>query len=306
MITSAVHQAVSRRTALAALGVGVSTLVRWPAAVQARTPAVPEFSFVVVSDTHLGRDGQKSAAELWTKTAAEIEAAAGDFVLHVGDIVDSGREKQYDVYKDIRKSIRKPVYEIPGNHDPQELFAKHVRRNVDQSFDHRGIRFLLLNNSRFGEIDGFISREQIHWLGRQCEEAAQKQLFVIPVMHVAAHDNRLPDAGAFVKPKNGQTDYYAILDRHKDRVLASFHGHFHCGLRGWSDRGSLHEIVFPSALYNRNQLIAEMKAPGYNLPEFRPGYVLANIGPAGLSLKYKPVGIAATSDKTLPMPQVRK
>jgi calcineurin-like phosphoesterase family protein len=291
---------MSRRAALASIGAGLTTLLQWPADIRAHERRIPEFSFIVVSDTHLGRNDRSDAADLWTKTAAEIDKGPGEFVLHIGDVVDAGREKQYDVYKDIRKSIRKPVHEIPGNHDPEELFAKHIRREVDTAIDHRGVRFLLLNNSRFGEIDGFISPKRIQWISHQCDDAAKKNLFVIPVMHVAAHDNRFPDAGAYVKPKNGQTDYYAILDRHKDRVLASFHGHFHCGLRGWSDRGSLHEIVFPSALYNRNQLITELKAPGYNLPEFRRGYVLASIGPAGLKLKYKPVGVSGTSDKTLP------
>jgi hypothetical protein len=301
MNTPSIPALMSRRAALATIAAGFTTVLQWPAAIRANERRIPKFSFVVVSDTHLGRNDRMEAADLWTKTAAEIDKAPGEFVLHIGDVVDAGREKQYDVYKDIRKAIRKPIHEIPGNHDPQELFAKHIRREVDAAVDLRGVRFLLLNNSRFGEIDGFITPKQIQWLTQQCDDAAKKNLFVIPVMHVATHDNRLPDAGAYVKPKHGQTEYYAILDRHRDRLLASFHGHFHCGLRGWSDRGSLHEIVFPSALYNRNQFITETKAPGYNLPEFRPGYVLASIGPSGLKLKYKPVGVAGTVDKTLPL-----
>lgn len=44
----------------------------------------------------------------------------------VGDVVDGGREAQYAVYQETRRTIREPVYEIPGNHDPQELFEKHI------------------------------------------------------------------------------------------------------------------------------------------------------------------------------------
>src|SRR5687768_4316378 len=115
--------AISRRCALTAFTAGLATFAARPS--RLRAAAVPKFSFVVVSDTHLGRDDTDAAAKLWTQTAREIDSASGDFVLHLGDLVDNGREGQYAVYKDIRKSIRKPVHEIPGNHDPQALFAQH-------------------------------------------------------------------------------------------------------------------------------------------------------------------------------------
>ncbi len=290
---------ISRRSALAAMGAGLISFTPWPASVRAGDRAIPEVSFNVVSDTHLGRGDQAAPAEQWARTAREIDAAAGDFVLHLGDIVDGGREAQYAVYKDLRKTIRKPVHEIPGNHDPQELFAKHIRREVDLAFDHRGIRFLLLNDSRPDSHDGFVSAEQLKWLGEQGAAAATKGLFIILAMHVAAHDNKHPDVGWYVKPEHGQKELYAFLTRHRDRVLATLHGHFHCGLRGWDDRAPLQEVVFPSALYNKDRRLTEQKAPGYGLAEFRPGFVLVSIGKEGLTLRYKPVGVIETCDKVI-------
>jgi 3',5'-cyclic AMP phosphodiesterase CpdA len=297
---------ITRRSALSVLGGGLITFTAWPAAIRAGSRAIPTFSFIVVSDTHLGRDDNKAAAEQWTKTAGEIDAASGDFVLHLGDIVDAGREPQYAIYKEIRKSIRKPIYEIPGNHDRQELFAKHIRPNSELAFDHQGVRFLLFNNSRYGEVDGFVSAELLKWLGQQCDEAATKGLYVIVVMHVPVHDNKdHAVVGSHVKPANGQKELYALLEQHKDRILATFHGHFHCGLRGWGDRTPLQEVVFPSALYNRNLLLTERKASGYNLPEFRPGFVLAKIDADGLSLRYKPAGVSETRDKLCVLRQLK-
>jgi hypothetical protein len=50
----------------------------------------------------------------WKKMAAEIAKAEGDLVLHLGDVVDGGREAQYPIYLETRKRIGKPVHEIPG------------------------------------------------------------------------------------------------------------------------------------------------------------------------------------------------
>src|ERR1043166_3925143 len=57
-----------------------------------------DISFVVVTDTHLGYKDQDKAESLWLKTAAEIARTPGAFVLHLGDIVDRGREEQYPKY----------------------------------------------------------------------------------------------------------------------------------------------------------------------------------------------------------------
>src|SRR5262245_65705200 len=85
------HRSLSSRRQF--LGTSVLGAVAWPA--WANTQTLPRFSFLVVSDTHLGRGDNQDAARQWERTARELEAAEGDFVLHLGDIVDGGREPQY-------------------------------------------------------------------------------------------------------------------------------------------------------------------------------------------------------------------
>lgn len=232
----------------------------------------PELKFLVITDTHLGYKNGDSAAKLWTKTAAELAKQDGAFVLHLGDVVDGGREEQYPIYLKTRESIGKPVYEIPGNHDPQALFEKHIRPSVDTTFDHQWLRVILLNNSRFDSHDGFLAVEQLDFLSRQLLEARKVSKKVFIAMHVPAHDNKHPDRGWHVKPKDGQAEFYEIVTAKDSPVLALFHGHFHNGLRGWDDRKPLHEVCFPSALYNQDRKLEEQKAAGYNPIEFRPGY----------------------------------
>lgn len=55
-----------------------------------RLPAadnLAEFSFVIVSDTHLGRNDNEAAERNWLRAVEEINSAQGDFVLHLGDVV---------------------------------------------------------------------------------------------------------------------------------------------------------------------------------------------------------------------------
>lgn len=282
-----------RRSFMASLGAGLGALALRPACLRAG-PKRSEISFVVVSDTHLGYKDQPKAGELWRKTAAEIERTAGSFVLHLGDIVDRGVEAQYPLYLESRQQITKPVFEIPGNHDPQPLFAKYIRPTVDYAFDQRWLRFLLLNNAHTDSHDGFITAEQLQWLDQQCADAGQRGLFVMIAMHVPAHDNRHPDRGWHVKPASGQSEFYRLMAKHRDRVVALLHGHFHNGLRGWDDHQGLHEICFPSALYNLDRKLQEQRAPGYNPLEFRPGYTLVRLHDGLLDLQYQPTGAEAS------------
>lgn len=289
---------VSRRTFLSSSAGGAAAVVwsrRLPAA-----EALEEFSFVIVTDTHLGRQDSKTPQRQWEQAIAEINDAEGDFVLHLGDVVDSGRPAQYPLYDASRKTLAKPIHEVPGNHDPVDLFEKHVAAPIDRSFDHRGVRFVLFNNSRPGEHLGFITPEQNAWLAKQFDEAASKDLKIVVGCHVPIHYNTNPDRAWYVKPSDGQKGFYEVLDRHLDRVLAVFHGHFHNGIRGWRDHGQVVESLCPSLCYNQNRnlelALITGKTTGFFIEELRPGYVFVTLGKGRLSMRYKPLGVEVSGE----------
>ncbi len=282
---------ISRRSLLAGAAGCFAGLGTW------RLPAaegIEEFSFEIVSDTHLGRNDNISAERQWGGAITELNEAKGKFVLHLGDVVDGGREPQYPIYAAARKRLKKPIYEIPGNHDPHELFEKHVRTPIDSAFDHGGVRFLLLGNAHRDSHDGFITPEQIAWLDKQCGEAAAKDLRIIVCCHVPVHANAHPDRGWFVQPADGQTAFYELAKRHAGHLLACLHGHFHNGIRGWRDHGNLLEILCPSVCYNQDRKLQEHiksgSAKGFFVEELRAGYLLATLGKGRLTLRYKPLG----------------
>lgn len=293
-----------RRQFLGAVAGSAAGIALSPACLDAADRELGDLSFVVVSDTHLGYRDQEHAAELWRQTAAEIAEGPGEFVLHLGDVVDGGREAQYPVYLEARETIGKPVHEIPGNHDPAELFAKHIREPIDTVIDADWLQLLLLNNARRDSHDGFVSAEQIEWIERRCVEATRNDRFVAICLHVPVHANRHPDRGWYVKPDNGQTALYELLTRYLDRVLCLMHGHFHNGIRGWDDHPPLQEIAFPSALYNQDRRLEEQQAPGYNPLEFRPGYTLVEIRDGSMRLRYKPTGGDVSVERDLKFTQL--
>jgi hypothetical protein len=295
---------LGRRQFLGAAAGSAAGFTLSPACLGAANRELRDLSFVVVSDTHLGYRSQEHAADLWRRTAAEIADGPGEFVLHLGDVVDGGREAQYPVYLAERETIGKPVHEIPGNHDPADLFAKYVRDPIDRAINADWLQLLLLNNSRRDSHDGFVSAEQMEWIERQCVEAGRDDRFVALCLHVPVHANLHPDRGWYVKPENGQTALYELLTRHRDRVLCLMHGHFHNGIRGWDDHAPLHEISFPSALYNQDRRLEEQQAPGYNPLEFRPGYTLVEIRDGSLTLRYKPTGEDPSVERDLRFSQL--
>lgn len=253
-----------------------------------------EFSFVIVSDTHLGRQDSRAPERQWKAAIAEINEAPGDFALHLGDVVDQGREPQYPLYAELRKTLKKPIHEVPGNHDPVALFEKHIAAPIDRAFDHAGVRFVLFNNAHTDSHLGFITPEQIAWLDKQFAEAAEKKLKIVVGCHVPIHKNSPPDRAWYVKPEEGQTAFYELLDRHADRFLAVFHGHFHNGIRGWRDHKNVVEVLCPSICYNQNRslelALKAGKTDGFFVEELRPGYVLVTLGQGKLTLRYKPLG----------------
>lgn len=258
--------------------------------------ALDEFTFVIVSDTHLGRRGSKTPERQWKQAIEEINAGPGDFILHLGDVVDSGgaNEPQYPLYAELRKSLKKPIHEVPGNHDPTEYFQKYVAAPIDRSLDHAGVRFILFNNAHTDSHLGFITPEQIAWLDKECATAKEKDLKIVVACHVPIHSNAAPDRGWYVKPADGQTAFYELLDRYADRFLAVLHGHFHNGIRGWRDHRNVVETLCPSICYNQSRglenAITAGKAQGFFVEELRIGYVLATLGKGKLTLRYKPIG----------------
>jgi predicted MPP superfamily phosphohydrolase len=288
---------LNRRHFLGAAVSGVALGSRLALAEPARRP---EFTFALATDTHLGR--QTGDDKRLEQLVGEINRSEAQFTLFCGDLVDNGqaegKEKQYPLWKEVVKGLKKDYFAVPGNHDPDSLFLKHIAEKTDFVFEHKGFRFVCFRNAEPNPgHDGIVTPEQIKWLEARLAEARQKDQRVVLASHVAYHENKHPDVGWYVK--KGREEFGKLLTANK-HVVASLTGHFHCGLRGWGDTAGIHEVVLPSASWNADRGLGA--AQGYSLREFRAGWVLAEMFSDQLVLRYCPFGVEATASKELTLP----
>jgi 3',5'-cyclic-AMP phosphodiesterase len=143
----------------------------------AAEPSQGNFSFVQVSDTHVGFKGEanKDAAVTLQQVVEKINAlpAPPAFVMHTGDLTHGQKAGAFDTVSEILKGAKtgKVIY-IPGEHD---VFVDGGKEYLNrfagggpgwQSFEVNGVHFVALVNvlKYKGERIGALGAEQIAWL----------------------------------------------------------------------------------------------------------------------------------------------
>jgi 3',5'-cyclic AMP phosphodiesterase CpdA len=162
-------------------GVVASSILQPAHANAADAPAVSgaDFSFVQISDSHIGFSKEANKDVLGTLQAAvdKINAlpVVPDFILHTGDLTHLSEAEEFDTLEQILKSCKtKQIFYVPGEHDVMEAhgklylerFGKNTQGQGWFSFDHKGTHFIGLNNvmlQREGRL-GQLGEEQLAWL----------------------------------------------------------------------------------------------------------------------------------------------
>jgi 3',5'-cyclic-AMP phosphodiesterase len=150
-----------------------------PAASAADTPA-GAFSFVQISDTHVGFKGQANpdAAVTLQQVVDRVNALPTPpaFVLHTGDQTHGQKAGAFDTVAEILKGVKADrILYVPGEHDVfldggKEYLSRYGKGTVGgrgwQSFDYKGTHFVgLVNVLKYkGEGMGAIGEEQLEWL----------------------------------------------------------------------------------------------------------------------------------------------
>jgi 3',5'-cyclic-AMP phosphodiesterase len=142
--------------------------------------AAGSFSFVQISDTHIGFKGQANSDPVATlqQVVDRVNALrpAPAFVLHTGDQTHGQKAGAFDTVAEILKGVKNErIFYVPGEHDVfldggKEYLGRYGRGTVGgrgwQSFDYMGTHFVgLVNVLRYkGEGVGALGEEQIEWL----------------------------------------------------------------------------------------------------------------------------------------------
>ncbi len=142
------------------------------------------FSFLILGDTR-GPDSRFN--KVLEKMKEEQDPA---FTVILGDIVNRGREEQYQRYFFAPlKGYGIPLLVIPGNHEKtDDLYGswyKHHFGPLYYSFSIGGCYFITLDNS----MGGNFGEPQISWLKKEIDKAgAYRYRFIL--MHKPLHDPR--------------------------------------------------------------------------------------------------------------------
>jgi 3',5'-cyclic AMP phosphodiesterase CpdA len=142
-------------------------------------PQDADFTFVQISDSHIGFNKPANTDVTGTLQAAvdQINAAIKppEMILHTGDLTHLAKAAEFDTLDQILKGLRqKQVFYVPGEHDVNgddgklylERFGSATAGKMWQSFDHKGVHFIGLNNSAQLEGLGEIGAEQLEWLSK--------------------------------------------------------------------------------------------------------------------------------------------
>jgi len=159
-------------------GVATSSLLGAPPHAAAAAGA---FTFVQISDTHVGYKGAANPDALVTlqQSIARINALdpAPALVIHTGDLTHGQKSGAFDTVAETMKSIRTgEIFYVPGEHDVfvdggTEYLARYGKGTVGKgwrSFDYQGVHFAGLVNvlTYKGEGMGALGTEQLTWLER--------------------------------------------------------------------------------------------------------------------------------------------
>lgn len=137
------------------------------------------FCFAQISDSHIGFNKPANADVNATLQAAIDKLNAldpqPDFILHTGDLTHLAKPAEFDTLDQLLRALRRrDIFYVPGEHDFTgddgklylERFGKGTRGTGWQSFDHKGVHFVGLNNVVQLEGWGNIGDEQLEWLRR--------------------------------------------------------------------------------------------------------------------------------------------
>jgi 3',5'-cyclic AMP phosphodiesterase CpdA len=142
-------------------------------------PGVTPFTFVQVSDSHIGfaKDPNPDARATFAAAVAEIKALPHKpaFILHTGDVSQLSKPEEFDDADQILKQAGAPVFHVPGEHDMLDdgqgrLFLERYGHGSLgdgwRSFDAHGVHFVGLVNVKELKAGGMghLGEAQLAWL----------------------------------------------------------------------------------------------------------------------------------------------
>src|SRR5690242_4574526 len=145
----------------------------------AGAPKKADFSFVQISDSHIGfnKPANPDVTATLQEAISKINALGHtpDFLIHTGDLSHLSKPTEFDTLDQVLKSAKSgQTFFVPGEHDMLadngqqylERYGKGTKGAGWYSFDHKGVHFIGLVNVvdlKAGGL-GTLGAEQLEWL----------------------------------------------------------------------------------------------------------------------------------------------
>ncbi|MDE1181016.1 metallophosphoesterase [Paraburkholderia sp.] len=173
-------------------GIPGSKLINGIGAAQAAENDRHAFSFVQISDSHIGfsKDPNLDPASTLEAAISKIQAMPSKpaFMIHTGDISHLSKPDEFDAASQIVNTARLDVHYVPGEHDVlveggQSYFERFGGRGKSKwySFDQGGVHFVGLVNvlDLHGGGLGFLGDEQLGWLQQDLKPLSSSTPLVV-------------------------------------------------------------------------------------------------------------------------------
>lgn len=158
-------------------GLGIAYAFGTTGLLSAPASASEAFTFVQISDSHIGftREPNMEPAATLKRAIDAINAMPNQpkFVIHTGDITHLTRLSEFEAAKQIFSTLKCPLFTIPGEHDVigadgyktyLSVFPQRAAKDGWYSWDMNGVHFVaLVNVFNFGTM-GVLGPDQLEWL----------------------------------------------------------------------------------------------------------------------------------------------
>jgi Icc protein len=143
------------------------------------TGKVEDFSFVQISDSHIGfnKGANPDVTGTLTHAIGKINTTpagmkAPEFMIHTGDITQNSKAAEFDTAAQVIKGAKvDEVFYVPGEHDfiddglqYKQRFGRNTIGKGWYSYNHRGVHFVGLNNCVQVDAMGNMGGDQLAWL----------------------------------------------------------------------------------------------------------------------------------------------
>jgi 3',5'-cyclic-AMP phosphodiesterase len=155
---------------------GVPQSFQLGGAALAATPAAGDFTFMQISDTHIGFKGAANPDPGATlkEALAKVGMVRPAILLHTGDVSHLTKPEEFEMAAAIMKTANIETYYVPGEHDTIgdngksffERFGREKSTGGWYSFDQGGVHFIGLVNVvdlKPGGL-GYLGPAQLDWL----------------------------------------------------------------------------------------------------------------------------------------------